>query len=250
MSKYPQSIWINTNPSFQRFNQSFIRHLCQQTYLAQWDYIQNQDEPSSLDIALTLLHDYIKSLPESINLIGHSTGGLLGLLYARKYPERVKSLILLGVGFHPAIDWQIHYYTMRNFLSCSQEMILAQMVQKLFGHQEKNNTKALITLLKQDLNTSPSPHSLYQKISITPGRISMPLMICGSEDDSIVDRHELRGWKTYLKEDDILWECPQGHHFFQYFYPEKVSRQIIKFWHNLEKEDSMPSKNKQATKPC
>jgi surfactin synthase thioesterase subunit len=65
------------------------------------------------------------------------------------------------------------------------------------------------------------------------------MMVCGSQDDAIVDRNELQGWKTYLKEDDILWECPQGHHFFHYFYPEKVSRQILKFWHCLEKQNGL-----------
>ncbi|RMD72152.1 MAG: alpha/beta hydrolase, partial [Cyanobacteria bacterium J149] len=41
----------------------------------------------------------------------------------------------------------------------------------------------------------------------------------------------LRGWQSYLKTEDVIWEFPQGNHFFHYFCPEKVSRKILNFWH-------------------
>lgn len=230
MSKKIESIWINTNPSFQRFETPLIRYLSRYTTIPRWEYYQNQDEPCSLDIALVLLHDYLKSLAQPINLIGHSTGGLLGLLYARRYPHKVKSLTLLGVGFHPAVDWQAHYYVLRQLLPCSQEVILTQMVQKIFGYQGKYNTQGLVNILQKDLETSPSSHSLHQTYSIPPEGVSMPLMVCGSQNDSIVDINSLRGWQEYLKPEDTLWECPQGYHFFHYFYPQEVGRQVLKFW--------------------
>jgi pimeloyl-ACP methyl ester carboxylesterase len=175
-------------------------------------------------------------MEEPVNLIGHSTGGLLGLLYADKYPEKVRSLTLLGVGCYPAVDWQIHYYALREFLPCSQRVILAQMVQKMFGQQNQYNTKGLSKILQQDLNTSPSPHSLLRRVSLSPREIKSPLMVCGSTDDAIVDRNALRGWQNYLKPNDILWEFPQGNHFFHYFYPQEVSRKIIKFWQEIEEK--------------
>jgi pimeloyl-ACP methyl ester carboxylesterase len=241
MSDRPDIVWINANPKFKRFEQPILRQISQQVSIAQparsaiahWEYIQHQDEPSSLDIALMLLHDYLKLSYHPIHIIGHGTGGLLGLLYARKFPEKVKSLTLLGVGVHPAVDWQIHYYALREILPCSREIILAQMVQKLFGHQNKHNVKGLVEILEEDLNTSPSPHSLYKRISVTPGGVTMPLMVCGSNDDTIVDRNALNGWQNWFKKGDRLWECPQGYHFFHYFYPQKVARQIIKFWQSL-----------------
>lgn len=244
MSCSPNKVWLNTNPHFQRFNQPLLRHLAHHGIIAEWNYCQNSDEGSSLDIALVLLHDYLKSSSEPIHLIGHSTGGLLGLLYARQHPERVKSLTLLGVGAHPAVDWQIHYYTLRQLLPCSREMILAQMVRNLFGYQEHSCTKALRQTLERDLNSSPSPHSLYQQISIPPGDVPVPLLVCGSQEDVIVDRNALQGWQPYLKTSDRLWICPHGPHFFHAFHPQKVGRQIVKFWNlfsaktNVEKEIS------------
>jgi pimeloyl-ACP methyl ester carboxylesterase len=228
-----EAIWINANSSFKRFDGRVVRYLSQQKPVAFWEYQQNQDEPSSLDVALILLHDYINSLPQPIHLIGHGTGGLLALMYARKYPHKVKSLTLLGVGFHPAIDWQAHYYAMRKLLPCSQEIILSRMVEKLFGYQNRYNTVGLSEILKQDLATSPAPHSLYQEARIAPMEVPMPLMVCGSENDEIVNTNSLYDWQNCFKKSDVLWECPQGHHFFHYFFPNEVGKRIIEFWKSI-----------------
>ncbi len=227
-------VWINANPSFKCFDGRIIRYLSQQIPIAYWEYGQTLDEASSLDIALTLLHDYLKSRSQPVDLVGHGTGGLLGLLYARKYSHRVKSLTLLGVGYNPAIDWQSHYYQMRKLLPCSQEILLARMVQMMFGHQSRSNVIDLVEILKRDLSSAPTGHSLYQLERIESSSVSMPLMVCGSENDGIVDRCALQGWSDYLKDDDILCINPEGHHFFHYFFPEYTGRKIIKFWQNVK----------------
>jgi pimeloyl-ACP methyl ester carboxylesterase len=227
-------VWLNANPSFKQFNGRIIRYLSQQIPIAYWEYNQELDEASSPEIALTLLHDYLKSKSQAINLIGHGTGGLLGLLYAHKYPQQVKSLILLGVGAASWIDWQAHYYQMRKLLPCSQEIILVRMVQMMFGYQSQTNTTKLVEILKQDLSTAPTTHSLYQLNRIESGGVSMPMMVCGSENDGICDRSALEGWSDYLKEGDQIWTNPLGHHFFHYFFPESTGRKIIKFWQKIE----------------
>jgi pimeloyl-ACP methyl ester carboxylesterase len=237
MSVHPDAIWINTNPSFQRFDRLLVRYLSNQTTIAHWEYLQNPDEPSSLEIALVLLHDYLKSCRQPLHLLGHGTGGLVALLYARQHPERVKSLTLLAVGVNPAVDWQAHYYAMRQLLPCRREIILAKMVHNLFGYQEKYSTQGLIGLLEKDLNSSPSPHSLYEQITIPAGGVDVPLLACGSTDDLIVDRNALMGWEAHLKEGDRVWECPHGHHFFHYYHPQLVGRQILKFWQSIGKEE-------------
>jgi len=61
-----------------------------------------------------------------VHLVGHSTGGAR-LLYARRYPETVKSLTLLGVGTYSAVDWQAHYYVHRQVLS-RQEILTAMVL--------------------------------------------------------------------------------------------------------------------------
>ncbi|MGF1591545.1 MAG: alpha/beta fold hydrolase [Pleurocapsa sp.] len=228
-------VWINANPSFKYFDGRIIRYLSRQIPIAYWEYRQNRDEASSINIALILLHDYLKSKSQPIDLIGHGTGGLLGLLYARQYPQRVKSLTLLGVGFNPAIDWQTHYYQMRKLLPCSQDILLARMVQMMFGDQSRTKALDLVKILKQDLDAAPTGHSLYRLARVDSGGVSVPMMVCGSENDGIVDRPALQRWSDHLKPGDVLWTSPLGHHFFHYFFPEQTGRQVVKFWQRVER---------------
>ncbi|WP_019507236.1 alpha/beta fold hydrolase [Pleurocapsa sp. PCC 7319] len=234
MSKSTTRVWINANPSFKYFDGRVVRNLSRQGTLAYWEYCQNQDEASSIDIALNLLQDYLATISEPVDLIGHGTGGVLGLLYTRLYPRKVKSLTLISVGFNPATDWQAHYYQMRKLLPCSQERLLSRMVQMMFGVQDRANTLNLIKVLQQDLVTAPSLHSLYQQYSIPIGGVSVPLMVCGSKNDGIVDLPALSRWSECLRKEDRMLIVPFGNHFPHYFFPEYTAEQILQFWQHVE----------------
>lgn len=253
MPRLPNALWLNVSPSFQAFDRPLLHDLSQSVSLAQWEYSQTVDEPASLEVALGLLHDYLgkrrlgsASEPFKVHLLGHSTGGLLGLLYARRYPERVRSLTLLAVGVHPAVNWQAHYYTLLQLLLGDRQMLLNQMVHSLFGHPAKPVVPNLVETLKQDLEQALSPHSLFDRGSIPSGGVDVPLCVCGSRDDVIVDPKELDGWKPFLKLGDRIWQCPGGRHFFHYFYPELVSEQVLDFWSSLEEASSQPCNGKSS----
>ncbi|WP_414586853.1 alpha/beta fold hydrolase [Scytonema sp. PCC 10023] len=237
MSKLPDVIWLNTSPSLQCFAQPLMYQLSHKMTVALWEYHQTQDEASSLDDAVELLQDYLKSCEQPVHLVGHSTGGLLGLLYTRKYPEKVKSLTVLAVGVDAGIDWQAHYYVHRPFLS--RQKTLNSFAYNLFGYQKEYTIKRLMKILEEDLNCSLSPHSLFKRLSIPPERVPVPFMVCGSMDDIIVDTDALHGWQPYLKEGDRLCECPEGRHFFHFFQPQLVAEQILNFWQSLHPLDSV-----------
>jgi pimeloyl-ACP methyl ester carboxylesterase len=215
----------------QGFDRPLLKVLSQHTSIAQWEYAQTPDEPNSLETALVLLQDYLKHRNRPIHLLGHSTGGLLGLLYARQHPERVRSLTLLSVGVNPAVDWQAHYYTQRRLLPCNQQTILQQMVYGLLGCPPKDTREMVVKLLEQDLYQSLSPHSLARSMSLLPISVEIPLLVCGSVDDTVIDPNQLRGWQQYFHHSTSrLWVCPGGRYFFHYFYPEQVSEKIVQFW--------------------
>jgi len=242
MFKIPDVLWLSTSPSLQVFNQRLIRYVSKKVLIAEWDYLQTPDEPCALDIAVTLLHDYLKSINRPIHLIGHSTSGLVGLIYARKYPERVKSLTLLSVGVHPTVDWQAHYYVHRHLLPCSREIILGNMVKSLFGQQSRKITRTLVRILERDLDLSPCPHSLLKRESMLAKEVSVPLMVCGSHDDPIIDPNLIQGWQPFLKPEDRIWECPEGGYFFHHFSPLNVAQPLLEFWqqNNLALSDITP----------
>ena len=232
------ALWLNTSASFKRFHQPLLQSLSRHRSVAQWDYRQTQDEVSSLDVPVQLLADYLQLRAEPVHLIGHSTGGLVGLLYARQYPERVKSLTLLSVGSQVTLDWSAHYYFHLGFLTCGRCQALAQIVPDLFGKQDHPSTRQLVKLLLSDLATSPSPHSLLQTMSLPAAEVPVPLLVCGAENDVIVDHHELEGWRPWLKQGDRLWQSPLGHHFFHCTDPQPVSEQVLDFWQSVPEVSS------------
>jgi pimeloyl-ACP methyl ester carboxylesterase len=231
MSKQPDAIWLNTSSSFMCFAQPLLRELSNHVSVARWEYIQTQDEASSLDVAIQLLHSYLQSSKQPLHLIGHSTGGLLGLLYTRQYPEKVKSLTLLAVGADAAVDWQAHYYSHCPYLS--RQKILNAMAYNLFGYQNEQTIQRLERILEQDLDCSLSPHSLFKRVSIPACPVPVPLMVCGSTDDIIVEPEALQGWRPFLTDGDRYWECQRGRHFFHFFEPRLVAEQVLDFWQSL-----------------
>lgn len=224
----PDALWLNVSPSFERFDHRLLKHLACYGEMAHWAYRQTPDEPSSLDIAVTLLHDYLKGLNRPVHLLGHGTGGLVGLLYARQNPHRVKSLTLLAVGVNPTVDWQAHYYTQLERLPCRRR-VLAQMVYSLFGHTSRPLVSGWANLLEQDLMHTVSPHSLLNRVNLCPSSVEVPLLVCGGEEDTIVNPTQIRGWQPWLKGGDRAILCP-GRHFFHVTSTQLVARQILNFW--------------------
>lgn len=234
MSYVADALWLNVSPALQGFDRPLLKHIAQRTAIAQWEYAQSPDEPTSFEIALTLLHDYLKHCDRPIHLLGHSTGGLLALLYARQHPERVRSLTLLSVGVNPAIDWQAHYYAQRRLLPCNQKTILRRTVYGLLGCPSKDTIETLVTLLEQDLQHSLSPHHLFRTTNLLPVSVPVPLLVCGGIDDVVISPNQLRDWQHYFNHaHSRLWICPGGRYFFHYFYAQEVSEQIAQFWTSI-----------------
>lgn len=240
-----EALWLNPSPALRSFHMPLARYLRQFGVIKSWDYSQTADEPCCLQTALDLLHDHLKACPDPVHLIGHSTGGLLAWLYTLRAPEKVRSLTLLSVGGFPAVDWQAHYYLLRQLLPCSREFLLAHMVKLLFGSQSRSKSQQILKILDQDLTSSLSLHSLLggsKRPAVQPG--SRPLLVCGAQDDYVVDPMQMEMWKSVLKAEDQLWLCPKGRHFFHYFYPQIVGDQILKYWQ--DQDHSSPGSRPQA----
>ncbi len=225
----PEALWINVSPHLQYFDRPLLRCLSQSLPIAQWQYVQTDDEGSSFDEALTLLHQHLCHHDRPLHLLGHGLSGVLGLVYARFYPERVRSLTLLAVAAQPAITWHAHYYVQRHLLPWSQSYLLAQTVRSLFGPHLPTPANLLVNALEQDLATAPSFHSLLKLEQLPQGGIAAPLLVCSSKTDTVVHPPLAQAWEPWCKPTDRLWECPVGRHFFHYFCSRLVAQQILEF---------------------
>lgn len=223
-------LWVSSSPSLRTFSMPLIKRLSRHTKIAGWDYFQSLDEPACMDTAVELLHKYLKTKQFPIHLIGHGIGGTIALMFARKYPEFVKSLTLLAVAAQPANTWHAYYYQQRQIYSLSKEEALMNTIHNLFREEAIPCTHKLINQFNKDLNNLPLMHSVFDIEQLPVGGVSMPLMICGGQVDPILSYLELYKWKEWLKPEDIIWKCPQGSHFFHSFHPDLVSQEICKFW--------------------
>jgi hypothetical protein len=241
MSKNPDVIWLNASPSLRWIDQPLLRHLVRCRPIAQWEYSQSLDEASSLDTSVELLHEYVMSRPVGaedvvprIHLAGHGISGVVGLLYARRFPQHVRSLTLLSIAAQPAATWHTHYYVQRQLLPYSRARLLAQTVGSLFEATPPHLIGSFVKALERDLEESPNGHSLFRLTNLTKGGIAAPLLVGGSYTDPIASPETLCEWQSYLKPDDAMWMYPKGRHFFHYFHPQAVSDRIQAFWQASE----------------
>jgi pimeloyl-ACP methyl ester carboxylesterase len=226
-------LWLSASPSLKLFDRSLLHYLNQSVPIQIWEYEQTEDEGCSLDVAVELLHHYLKFRDRPIHLIGHSTSGLIGLMYARRYPHKVSSLGLLAVGLPSTINWQAHYYTHLSAFTWTREQVLNQMVGDMLGFQNKSIIQRFIPYFDDDLACSPCPHSLFTISNSRDEGVEVPLLLCSSKTDFVVSPIMMRRWSKFLKKGDRLWECKDGRHFFHHFYPEQVGEEILNFWLSL-----------------
>ncbi|MEM6836605.1 MAG: alpha/beta hydrolase [Cyanobacteria bacterium P01_C01_bin.120] len=245
-SNTPGALWLSVNPSFRRFEQQLLGPLNCDRVVDHWGYSQTPDEPSDLEVALILLHDYLKSCDRPLHLIGHGTSGLVGLLYARRFPQRVKSLTLLAVGVQATWDWKAHYYKQLNLLPCSRTRVLAQMIHNLFGRQSHHCLAGLLELLERDLTESLSLHSLLHQFNLPADDVPVPLLVCGGQADPIVDLEQIQSWYSWLKQGDRVWLCPNGQHFFHATHPQITAAEIIDFWQEIDVRQLFPAEMQTA----
>ncbi|WP_416668606.1 alpha/beta fold hydrolase [Egbenema bharatensis] len=240
MAKSPDILWLNVNPGLQCFDRPLLHYLTEHRRVEQWQYRQSPDESSSFEAVLTLLHDDIQRSDAPLHLIGHGTSGLLGLLYAQRHPERVRSLTLLSVGIESAIDWKTHYYNYRRRVPYSRQKVLHQMIGDLFGDTPLSIARELTDLLEQDLDQSLSLHHLFKQVDLPRIPVTVPLLVCSSVDDVILDPNHLRDWQSHFSDSHSrLWICSGGRHFFHYFYSQQVGEEMLSFWRSMSPESNL-----------
>ncbi|MEL6491232.1 MAG: alpha/beta hydrolase [Cyanobacteria bacterium J06621_3] len=244
MNHAPNLLWLSVSPHLKCFDRRLLAQLAKTHPVRTWEYAQTVDEPCCIDSVVKALHQYVSERttverqsghPDyKVHLLGHGISGVMALMYARCYPERVASLTLLSVNAQAAINWQAHYYALRQLLPCGREVILAQMARMLFGHQPRRFSKALAQLLANDLDRSMSLHSLAYNTEIPIGATSVPLLVCNGEQDSIVQAQRATLWRKHMKSGDRLWQCPEGYHFFHFHHAMAVTQTIAKHIHSIE----------------
>jgi pimeloyl-ACP methyl ester carboxylesterase len=224
------ALWLTVTPSLSCFDQPLLQKLSAQQTIANWQYRYGLDEGGCLENAIEMLNLYLRDREHPIHLIGHGMGGVLALLFARRYPNKVRSLALMGVAERPAVTWHAYYYVQRQIVPCSPLQILVRLTQNLLGDALPYPIGHLLAALRRDIDQGLSPHSVLKIGAIPQGGVAMPLLICSATEDPIVHLSAVVDWNKWLKPEDELFWVSGKMHFFHYFYPERLSNRIQEFW--------------------
>ncbi len=229
-----QFLWIGTNPSLQCFHRRILGVLDQEFPLKYWAYSQTPDEPGSLEVALGLLHDFVETSEQPVNLIGHGLGGTLALSYARRHPGRVASVVLISVAIQSSITWQTYYYQQLATIHCRRSTILQLVASRISKISCPRYVQHLADRLDRDLLEAPSETSLWQQDApLAQGSIPQPLLVCGAVDDPVLSGHTFSDWSHHLKPGDQIWHQPEGGHFFHHQHADQVGMKVRDFWRQL-----------------
>ncbi len=234
-----QFLWISTSPSLQCFHRRLIGLLDQEFPLKYWEYSQTPDGPGSLAEALNLLHDFVQTSAQPLHIIGHGLGGVLALHYARRYPGRVASVVLISVAAQPAITWQTYYYQQLSTICYQRDVVLQLVAGWISGIYCPRYVQNLANRLDQDLLAAPSDTSLLKRGHLfSQGGICPPLLVCGAVDDPVLMGSIFSEWQHYLKPGDQFWHQPTGGHFFHHDYAETMGTKVRDFWRQFSFQGS------------
>jgi pimeloyl-ACP methyl ester carboxylesterase len=173
-------------------------------------------------MAVELLHDFLTWRARPLHLISHSTSGLVGLMYGRRYPHKVSSLGILAVGWLYAINLPAPYYTYLSAFPWSRKQVLNQMVGNMLGLQNQSINQRFLSYFEDDLACDPCPHSLFRMSNSRDEGGEVPLLIGSRKTDFVVSLIVRRRGSKFIKKGFRLWECQDGRHFFHHFYPEQI----------------------------
>lgn len=152
---------------------------------------------------------YCNSQKEKLNLCGLSLGGILALNYAKENPDKVKSLILIGIPYQiPKILFQIQYQILK---------ITPKKVFEKLGISKKDFCQLL--------------HSMKTiKIQEKIEQISCPcLILCGNLDK--INKKSARKLAKKIKHSTLQW-IPNSSHESNMDNPMELSKLIANFWKN------------------
>lgn len=178
-------------------------------------------------------------LRERLTLVVHDWGGMIGMAYAVRHPERVKRIVVLNTGAFPLPDtksfpwplWLVRTppgaFLVRGFNAfsavaarvCCTCHPMSPTLRRAY-QAPYNSWKNRIATLRfvQDIPLRESDES-YPIVSETAGALPQfrdrPILICWGMKDFVFDRHFLETWERYWPQAEVhrFPEC--GHYILE-----------------------------------
>lgn len=160
---------------------------------------------------------------EQVHLVGHSFGGGISLTIAALFPDRVKSLALLGSTGIPTVS--IGEIISRRAIEMTAQLALPKLelklltIPKVFTHNLLFNTANVLQALLL---------SLYGDLRHLLPNVQAPTLLLWSDKD-LTEPLSIANEMATILPNARLAIVPEGFHEWGLWYPEKFSSMVLEF---------------------
>lgn len=194
---------------------------------------------------LEALLDHLE-LPQKITLVVHDWGGMIGMGYAVRHPEKIARLVILNTSAFPlppekSLPWQIWLcrntplgsLLVRGFNAFCQGAVRTCTVQPmpvevragyLAPYDSWSNRVAVLRFV-QDIPLSPDHESFSVVQEVENGLAQFretPMLICWGAQDFVFDDHFLNGWKQRFPQAEVHRFEQAGHYVLEDAWPSII----------------------------
>jgi len=243
-------VMVHGNPTWSFYYRHLIRALSGEYRTIVPDHIgcglSDKPDDARYDYTLGRRADDLEALldhlgvRENITLILHDWGGMIGMTYAHRHPERIKTLVIFNTGaFHlPAakpFPWAL--WLCRNALfgpllvrglnafclaaarvGCKRKPLSAEARAGLLAPYDSWKNRIAILRFVQDIPLRKSDRC-YDLVSDVQDGLQrfrrVPMLICWGERDFVFDRHFLDEWVRRFPEAEVHRFADAGHYILE-----------------------------------
>lgn len=177
---------------------------------------------------------------ENITLVLHDWGGMIGMTYAVRHPERIRRLVILNTAaFHlpkekpfPLAlricrDTWIGALLVRglnafslaaSFVGCKRNPMPADLRRAYRSPYDSWQNRIATLRFVQDIPLSPGDRNYELVSSVARGLeqfTSLPMLICWGEKDFVFDRHFLAEWQRRFPGAEVHSFSDYGHYILE-----------------------------------
>lgn len=258
----PPVVMVHGNPTWSYYYRNLIKELRGDYRCIAPDHIgcglSDVPDDSGYEYTLASRVDDLERLIDSlslgneITLVLHDWGGMIGMAYADRHPERIKRIVILNTAAFPLpaskpFPWPLWFARTRlgefcvlRFnafsriaaeLCCSRKKLTPEVKQGYAAPYEDPARRIATLRFVQDIPLNPEDKA-YEIVLGVASRLDQfsktPALICWGLKDFVFDKHFLAEWKKYWPHAEVH-EYPDCHHYILEDAFEEIAPLIRKF---------------------
>ena len=187
---------------------------------------------------LETLLDHLE-LRENLTLVLHDWGGMIGMAFAHRHPERIKRLVLLNTAAFPlptttSLPWSLWWcrtpligpllvrgvnaFSRGALRYCVRNPLPSEVRNGYLAPYDSWRNRIAVLRFVQDIPLSPGErgYDLVQEVAEGLHRFAaLPTLICWGEHDFVFDRHFLDEWRRRFPAAEVHSFPDAGHYVLE-----------------------------------